>query len=428
MPKLAREVYIAAVGMCKFGNYSKYGPPENMKTSRDLWQEAYIDLMEHMDNKVDIQEEVECLFLGNFSSDLFEKQGHLAPLMAELLGLNPKPAMRLEDACVSGGIAIRQAVIAVASGFYDTVIAGGVEKMCDLTTAGVTDTLAAAADAVYEYPYGATFPGLYANIATAHMAKYGTTEYQLHCVGIKNHNNGKLNPKAQMQMTIRDMMEKAKKKAEARGKPIPEWEDEHAYLNDLSVNPMIAYPLRLNDCSLVTDGAAMLIITTKENAKKYTDNPVQIIGSGQGSDALALHSRKDRTGLLAARTAAAEAYKMAGVGPKDIQIAEVHDCFTIAEIVAMEDLGFFEKGQAAKAVEEGITQLDGQLPINTSGGLKSKGHPVGASGIGQVVEIFKQLRGEAEGARQVKDNPKIGLCHNVGGSGGSCTIHILKVD
>ncbi|NVM52929.1 MAG: hypothetical protein HWN66_04440 [Candidatus Helarchaeota archaeon] len=406
--------------MCKFGNYSKYGKPENIKTSRDLWMEAYVDLVEHMEKTVNVQEEAEALFLGNFSSDLFEQQGHLAPLMAELIGLNPKPALRVEDACVSGGVAFRLGVLAVASGFYDTVISGGVEKMTDLTTAGVTDTLAAAADAAYEYPYGATFPGLYANIATAHMAKYGTTIRQLRLVGIKNHNNGKLNPRAQMPMSLEDIMNKNIKKG--RGN----WKDIWEYLEDPKANPWISYPLRLNDCSLVTDGAAMSILTTKENAKKYTDTPIWVIGSGQGSDTLALHDRPDRSHLRAAQAGAREAFKMANLEPKDIQFAEVHDCFTIAELVAMEDVGFFKQGEAGKAVEEGLTELNAQLPINTSGGLKSKGHPIGASGIGQIVEVFKQMRGEAEGKRQLKEIPERGLCHNVGGSGGSCTIHIFK--
>ncbi|NVM05213.1 MAG: hypothetical protein HWN67_23040 [Candidatus Helarchaeota archaeon] len=426
MGKLGREVAIVAVGMCKFGNYSKYGKPENMRTSRDLWLEAYEDMLGNIDKMNNIQEEVECLYLGNFSSDLFEGQGHLAPLMAELIGLVPKPAMRVEDACVSGGVALRLGILAVASGFYDTVISGGVEKMCDLTTAGVTDTLAAASDLVYELPYGATFPGLYANIATAHMAKFGTTEEQMHLVAIKNHNNGALNPKAQMPMTIKQMMQKRIKKLEAKGKPVPEWKDEMDYLNDKSANPMIAYPLRLNDCSLVTDGAAMCIITTKEKAKQWTDTPVYVIGTGQGSDTLALHTRPERYSLRAAVHASKEAYQMAGIGPKDIQCAEVHDCFTIAELVAMEDVGFFPRGEAAKAVEEGLTELNSKLPINTSGGLKSKGHPIGASGIAQMVEIFKQMRGIAEGARQLKDRPEIAMTHNVGGSGGSCVINIYK--
>jgi len=418
--KLAREVALVAVGMCKFGNYSKYGPPEQIKTSRDLWMEAYLDMIQHMEKKVNVQQEAEALFLGNFSSDLFEQQGHLAPLMAEVIGLNPKPAMRLEDACVSGGVAFRTAVIAVASGMYDTVIAGGVEKMTDLTTAGVTDTLAAAADGAFEFPYGATFPGLYANIATAHMAKFGTTMRQLRLVAIKNHNNGKLNPRAQMPLTLEDIMNKNIQKG------VGNWKDIWEYLDDDKVNPWVAYPLRLNDCSLVTDGAAMAIITTKEKAKQFTDTPLYIIGTGQGSDTLALHDRPDRTHLRAAQVAAKEAFKMAKLEPKNIQVAEVHDCFTIAEIVATEDVGFFKPGEGGKAVEEGLTELNSQIPINTSGGLKSKGHPIGASGIGQIVEVFKQMRGEAEGKRQLKNIPEIGLAHNVGGSGGSCTIHIFK--
>ncbi|MFX1297988.1 MAG: hypothetical protein ACFFD2_24455, partial [Promethearchaeota archaeon] len=258
----------------------------------------------------------------------------------------------------------------------------------DLTTAGVTDTLAAAADGIYEYPYGATFPGLYANIATAHMAQYGTTIRQLRMVGIKNHNNGKLNPRAHMPLTIEDIMNKNIKKG--RGN----WKDIWEFLEDNKANPMIAYPLRLNDCSLVTDGAGMAILTTKENAKKYTDTPIWIIGSGQGSDTFALHDRQDKTHLRAAQVAARDAFTMARVNPEDIGVAEVHDCFTIAELVAMEDIGFCKPGQAGHMVEEGLTELNSAIPINTSGGLKSKGHPVGASGIGQIVEVFKQMRGE----------------------------------
>jgi acetyl-CoA C-acetyltransferase len=229
-----------------------------------------------------------------------------------------------------------------------------------------------------------------------------------------------LNPRAQMQMTLEDIMNKNIQKGVGNWKNI--WE----YLDDDKVNPWVAYPLRLNDCSLVTDGAAMAIITTKEKAKQYTDTPLYIVGTGQGSDTLALHDRPDRTHLRAAQVAAKEAFKMAKLEPKNVQTAEVHDCFTIAEIVAMEDVGFFKFGEGGKAVEEGLTELNSQIPINTSGGLKSKGHPIGASGIGQIVEVFKQMRGEAEGKRQLKNIPEIGLTHNVGGSGGSCTIHIFK--
>jgi len=307
-------------------------------------------------------------------------------------------------------------VIAIASGAYDIVLVGGVEKMTDLPTSGVTDTLASAADKIFEFSIGVTFPGLYAMMATARMAKYG----------IKNHKNGALNPFAQMNQSVEEIMKKKIAKAEKKGQPKPDWKDEMDFLHDLSANPYIAYPMRLFDCSLVTDGAACLVLTTKELAKKYTDTPIYIVGTGQGSETFAIHDRPSLFSLRSAVNAAQMAYKMAGVEPKDIQIAEVHDCFTIAEMVAMGDLGLWERDDVNRAVREGETALDGRLPLNTSGGLKSKGHPVGATGVAQVVEIFKQMRGEAEGKRQVKFDVECALTHNVGGSGGSCVVHIYK--
>ncbi len=257
------------------------------------------------------------------------------------------------------------------------------------------------------------------------MAKYGTTVEHFMKVGIKNHNNGALNPKAQFNTTIKDIMNAKIEKSKQKGQPLPVWKDEMDFLRDPQSNPIIAWPMRLYDCSPITDGAACVLLVSEEIAKKFTDDPLYIIGSGQGSDA-ALHDREDLTTLLSAKVAAKEAYEMAGVGPKDIQIAEVHDCFTIAEIVATEDLGFFKPGKGAKAVDDGVTARNGAKPINTSGGLKSKGHPVGASGIGQSVEMWHQLRGHA-GARQVPiKNLRLGLTHNVGGSGGSCAIHIYE--
>jgi acetyl-CoA C-acetyltransferase len=243
-------------------------------------------------------------------------------------------------------------------------------------------------------------------------------------VAIKNHENGALNPNAQFGVTIPDWMEGRKASAAKKGKPVPTWNDSMEFLHDDKANPMIAWPLRLFDCSPITDGAVSLLLVSEEIASQFTDHPLYIIGSGQASD-MALHDREDLTTIKAAQLASQQAYSMAGVTPDDIRAAEVHDCFTIAEVIATEDLGFFAPGEGFKVAEDGVTARDGAKPINTSGGLKSKGHPVGASGAGQAVEIFKQMRGEA-GERQVAGDISLGLTHNVGGTGGTCAVHIFE--
>jgi acetyl-CoA C-acetyltransferase len=418
MGKLAKKVAIIGAGMCKFGQHFP------VKRIPDLWIDAWLDAVKTVDNGIE-PKDVEALYTGNYSADLFNHQGHLGPQLANIVGLSPKPSSRFEGACASGGIAFRQGIIAVASGMFDVMAVGGVECMTEVPTTLVTDTLAAASDITYEYPAGATFPGLYASIASAHFHEYGTTEEDLMRVGIKNHENGKENPYAQMQQSIKDIMESKKKRFESQGRDVPDWKDEIEFLKSRS-NPMIASPLRLFDCSLVTDGAACLFLAAEDVAKKYTDTPIWITGTGQGSASLSLHDRKVITTFVAAKEAAKQAYEMAGVGPKDIQIAEVHDCFTIAEILAIEDLGFYEKGKAVEAIKEGETKRDGSQPINTSGGLKSKGHPVGASGVAMAVEIFKQMRRSAERNRQVKDDIQTALTHNLGGSGGTCVVSIYQ--
>jgi acetyl-CoA C-acetyltransferase len=273
---------------------------------------------------------------------------------------------------------------------------GGVEKMTHRSTADVTEYLAMASDFPFEQWQGMTFPGLYALMATAHMHDYGTTEKDLAMVAVKNHYHGSMNPKAHMQKEI----------------------TLEAALNAR----MVAWPLKLYDCSLITDGASCLILTKPELAEKYTDTPVHIIGSGQASDTIGLYERESFTSLTAAKIAAKQAYEMAGLKPEDMDVAEVHDCFTIAEIIAYEDLGFCKSGEGGKIAERGETRLGGRIPINTSGGLKSKGHPVGATGTAQAYEIYLQLTGQAD-RRQVKD-AEIGLTHNVGGSGATATVHI----
>jgi acetyl-CoA C-acetyltransferase len=393
------------------------------QATRDLFVEAFQEMRASVDKGLDPRD-IEALYIGNYSSDLFEGQGHTAPIMADWVGLAPRPATRVEDACASSGVALREGMIAIASGLYDIVLVGGIEKMTDLPTERVTDTLATAGDALYEIPPGFTFPGFYAAMTTAYMARYGATPETFMQVGIKNHNNGSLNDKAQFGAKIVDIMVSKRARALKKGRPVPEWADEMAFLHDNRANPVIAWPMRLFDCSPISDGAAALLLVSEELARDFTDAPLHIIGSGQASD-VALHDRAELTTLQAARIAGQQAYEMAGVGPADIQVAEVHDCFTIAEVIATEDLGFFAPGEGYRAAEEAETARTGPRPVNTSGGLKSKGHPVGASGAGQVIEIWKQLRGIA-GERQLPGDVSLGLTHNVGGTGQTCVVHIFE--
>jgi acetyl-CoA acetyltransferase len=414
--KLPRGVAMVGAGMSKFGVF-----PD--KNGRDLFVEAYKEMTHSVDKGVD-PSAIESFYLGNFSSDLFEHQGHTAPLLADAVGLTPIPAMRVENACASGATALRQGVMAIASGMYDVVLVGGAEKMTDLPTSEVTDTLATAGDMAFEIAAGFTFPGFYAAISTAYMAKYGMTPEHLMNVAIKDHDNGALNPKAQFGVTIQDWMEGRIASAQRKGKPVPTWKTVWDFLHDDRANPMIAWPLRLFDCSPITDGAAAILLVAEERAREFTDHPIHIIGSGQASDS-ALHDRADLTTLSAAKIASSQAYEMAGVTPNDIRIAEVHDCFTIAEVVASEDIGFFKPGDGFKAAEDGVTARTGSKPINTSGGLKSKGHPVGASGVAQAVEIWKQMRGEAD-ARQVPGDVPLAMTHNVGATGSTCVVHVFE--
>lgn len=414
MNRLGRGVAMVGAGMSNFGAFPG-------RSTRDLFVEAFQEMRASIDKGLD-PEDIEALYIGNYSSDLFERQGHTAPIMADWVGLTPRPATRVEDACASSGVALRQGIMAIVSGLYDVVLVGGIEKMSDLPISEVTDTLATAGDALYEIPAGFTFPGFYAAMATSYMSKYGATPESFMRVALKNHDNGALNPKAQLNLTITDLMKRKQASAERKGRPVPTWDDEMAFLHDDQANPMIAWPLRLFDCSPVTDGSAVVLLVAEEIAGGFTDAPVSIVGSGQASDT-ELHDRGNLTSIGAASVAAQIAYDMAGVTPKDIKVAEVHDCFTTAEIMAIEDLGLFARGEGYRAADEGVTRRDGAMPINTSGGLKAKGHPVGASGVGQAVEVFKQMRGEA-GDRQIAGDVNVALTHNVGGTGQTAVVHI----
>jgi acetyl-CoA C-acetyltransferase len=295
-------------------------------------------------------------------------------------------------------MALRTGWMNVASGLADFVLVVGVEKMTEVSTSMATDIMGRGGDATWEYPFGTTFPGYYAMIANAHMAEFGTTEEQLAEVAVKNHYYGSLNPYAHMQ------------------KPIT--------LDKALTSFTVAHPLKLFDCSLITDGAAALLLASEEKAKAVSKKPVWIAGLGLATDTMRIGDRKSLTSILAAREAAKTAYKMAGVEPSDIHVATVHDCFTIAEIVAYEDLGFCEKGEGGKLIQAKGTYVGGEIPVNVDGGLKSKGHPLGATGVSMAVEITKQLRGEA-GERQVK-NAEMGLSHNVGGTGQVVAVHIFR--
>ncbi len=383
-----RKVAIVGVGMTKFGEDWKRG-------FRDLILEAGKKALE--DSNLH-GAEIDGLFCGTMAPGPLIGQEHAGALLADWMGLNPIPSVRVEAACASGGVALRQGFMAIASGLHDCVVVGGVEKMTDVSGADVISALGGAGDQEWELFPGATFPAIYALAARRHMLEYGTTEEQMASVAVKNHLNGSHNKYAQFQNPIT--------------------------IDTVMKSKMVASPLKVFDCSPVTDGAAALVLMPLEKAKSHAEIPVEIVASAQASDTLALHDRKSLTELNATKVAAKKAYEMAKVRPSDIDVAEVHDCFTIAEVMAIEDLGFVKKGMGGKASADGKTALNADISINTSGGLKACGHPVGATGIKQAVEISWQLRGQANG-RQV-ENAEIGLTHNVGGSGATCAVHILK--
>jgi acetyl-CoA C-acetyltransferase len=386
--KVNREVAIIGVGLSQWGEL--WG-----MSLRDILVEAALAAIK--DAGV---EKIDAMYIGNMSAGIFTGQEHLASLLADYLGVASIPAARVESACASGGLAVKLGYMDVALGMSEVVLVSGVEKMTDVETDGATFALATAADQEYEVYQGITFPGLYAMMARAHMEKYGTTREQLAQVAVKNHYHGSMNPVAQypQQITVENV------------------------LNSV----MIADPLRIFDCSPITDGAAAIILCPVELAKKISHKPViKISGIGHATDQIALHSRRDLTTIKSTVKAAQTAYQMANKKPEDIDFAEVHDCFTIAEICVIEDLGFFEKGKGGQATADGLTKLGGKIPVNVSGGLKSKGHPVGATGVAQLVEVYLQLTGVA-GARQV-ENARVGLTQNMGGSGGSSLVHIVEV-
>ena len=375
------KISVIGTGLTKFG---------------ELWQKSLSDLTLEASTEAiaDAQmknKNLDAVFVANMLHGRLAGQNHLGALVASQLGIN-SPGFRIEGACASGGLAVHLAIQSLMAGTYRNVLVVGVEKMTDVTGSEISSALMGAGSEE-ERKAGLTFPALYALLASSHMQKFGTTRKELAAVAVKNHYHASLNNKAQFPFEITE--------------------------EKVLASSNISHPITLFDASPITDGAGAIILSSDENA-----SDVHITGSSVATDTVGLSERKSLTGLLATRIAAQNAYKQAGIEPKDVDIAEVHDCFTIAEIFAMEDLGFCKKGEGGKFIRSGKTKLGGKCPVNTSGGLKACGHPVGATGVKQIIEIAQQLQGKM-GKRQVKD-AKVGLTQNVGGTGATVVIHILQ--
>jgi len=384
-----RDAYVVGAGQSKYGSF----PDESY---RSLFQTAVENTVDSVDHGIDTAE-IDEAYVGTLGVG-GRQLGLPGPAVTEHVGLHGVPVTRVENACAASGYAVRQAVMAVRSGMADVALAGGVEVMTDLSGDAVRYWLGVSGETEWERMSGTTFAGVYAQMASAHMREHGTTKEQLSHVAVKNHANGSKNPKAHLGFSCT--------------------------LEDAVNAPDVAEPLNLYHCCPTTDGAATALIVSEDVVDEYTDDPVRVAGVGAASDRVGLFQRDTYNSVPASEKAAESAYEEADIGPDDLDFAEVHDCFAIAELMAYEDLGFCERGEAGPYIESGATRIDGELPVNTSGGLKSKGHPIGATGAGQVVEVFDQLTGRA-GERQL-DEPAVGLAHNVGGSGGAAVVHVFE--
>ncbi len=384
-----RGVSVIGVGETQFGELWD-------KSFRELGIEAGLKAIQ--DAKI-AAENVDAIYVGNMSAGKFIDQEHVASLVADYSGLADQhlPTIRVEGGGACGAIAIHQAAMSIASGVHDIVVVGGAEKMTDVGDVEANRILSSTTDQEWESVFGATFAGLHAIMARRHMFEYGTTSEQLASVAVKNHKHGSMNPNAQFQKEITLEM----------------------VLNA----PRVAEPLGLFDCAPLSDGAAALVLCGKEKARKFTDTPVDLIGTGHASDFIAVHDRRDLTTMDATVIAGKRAFHAAKKTPNDVKVAELHDSFTITEIMAIEDLRFVPKGKGGFATEDGETALNARISANTSGGLKARGYPVGATGVAQAVEIVRQLRGEG-GKRQVS-NAEIGLTHTLGGTGGTAVVHLF---
>ncbi|WP_394741291.1 thiolase domain-containing protein [Natronococcus roseus] len=384
-----RDVYVIGAGQTPFGSF-----PE--RSYRDLFAEAYGATRDSVDNGIETNEIDEAVVatLGVGGRQL----GLSGPAVTEHVGLHNVPCSRIENACGAGGFAVRQGVQAIKSGMADVVLAGGFEVMTDLSGDVTKYWLGVSGETEWERLTGTTFAGVYAQMASAYLNEYDATEEDLSRVAVKNHGNGAKNPKAHLGF--------------------------ECSLEDAVAAPAVADPLNLYHCCPTSDGAATVLLASEDVVDEYTDERVRVAGTGAASERVGLAQRDSYTEISASSEAADRAYERAGIDPDDLDFAEVHDCFAIAELIAYEDLGFCDRGEAPRLLREGVTDPDGDLPVNTSGGLKSKGHPIGATGTGQVVEAFDQLTGRA-GDRQL-ENPRYGLTHNVGGSGGATAVHVFE--
>lgn len=386
---MTRRVCVLGTGVTKFG---------------ELWEESFRALIGQaglaaVKDAGIAGDDIDALYVGSMSAGRFIGQEHVGALVVDEAGLAHRgiPATHVEAADASGAAALRQGYLAILSGEHDVVVVGGVEKMTDATDQEQTNTLATALDQEWEAFYGATYPAVHALMASAHMAKFGTTREMLAAVAVKNHEHGAKNPKAAYPFTITK--------------------------DQVTRSPLLADPLRMLDSAANVDGAAAVVLCSEEKARRFNAKPVRVLASAQASDKFQLADRDDIVSMAATRAAARRAYSAAGLAPRDVHVAEVHDSFTIGEILAIEDLGFFDKGAGGKAALNGATSIQGERPVNTSGGLKARGHSPGATGLAQVHEVVQQLRGAA-GERQVQD-ARVGLTHNVGGSGATAVVHLF---
>ena len=383
-----RRVAVIGVGMTTFGKHQR--------SSAELFAEAAREALVDAEMTPGA---IQALYYGNVTGGEGEKQLHTSPLAATLLGLSGVPTTRFENACATSHTAFRHAVMEVASGASDVVLVGGAERVLHIPTDHATEYFAYCSDASWEQPLGLTFPGVFALIARAHMDKYGTTEEQMAHVAVKNHRHGVHNPRAQFRKEI--SVETVMKSA------------------------YVADPLKLYDCCPFTDGGAAVVLASEDVARRAR-RPIWVLASAAASDTMFMHEKADLSRVPATERAAQTAYRQAGLTPADVDVVELHDCFTMAEIVATEGLGFFEPGTGGLAAEKGWTSLGGKIPVNPSGGLKSKGHPIGATGAAQIVEIATQLRGDA-GGRQV-DGAKVGLTHTLGGNTATVCVSLFARD
>jgi acetyl-CoA C-acetyltransferase len=385
---MMRDVAIIGCGMTKFGRLD----------GKDLMDILVETSLKAIDDAGTNDCEFDSVYVGNMLAGELSHQTAIASALVDRINLIPASAERIENGPAAGGSAVKNGFLAVASGASDLVLVAGGEKMTGVDTGTISDLMSTLNHPAAEYMHGATMPAMAAMFTRLYMERYSLTERHLAMVAVKNHANGMKNPYAQLHKlcTVEEAISSA----------------------------MVSDPLRLYYCCPISDGAAAVVLCPVEKAKEFTTRPVKILGFGHATDTHTLHEREDPAVLKSVKIAAERAFKMAKLQPKDIDVAELHDAFEILEIAESEDIGFFKKGEGKLAVEDGVTTIDGELPINPSGGLKAKGHPVGATGVAQIVELVWQLRGEA-GERQVKD-PERALACNFGGFGNNTVVHILE--